>query len=398
MKDQWQVTMKIGFIGLGKLGAPYAQMLARSHDVLGYDVAPREIAGVRIVGDIAEVVHDRELVLIAVPTPHHQEYGGERPTSHLAPTDFNYSILCDILAAICPHVAPSQCVSIVSTVLPGTCRALLAPILPQANLLYTPSFIAMGSVESDLQDPDLLPVGTQDGRQQGAEAMLAIHPKHAAERRHVGTWEEMEAIKVFYNTYIGLKLTFANMVQDVAQKLGHANCDRITGALAAATKRLISPAYLRGGMGDGGPCHPRDNIALRDLSARLELGYDLFADVLHCREQQAKNLAAFAVSFARPVVIVGMSYKPGVALVDGSSALLVGHYVAQLGELSGYIDDLIACRHEEGSNTYLLAHDYNALRDPRFPTGSIIVDPWRTCPDIDGCEIMRYGDTRKAPT
>ena len=60
--------------------------------------------------------------------------------------------------------------------------------------------------------------------------------------------------------------------------------------------------YLKAGMGDGGPCHPRDLIALRHLAERYDLGYDVFAAVARAREGQARNLAAFLVSFGLPVL------------------------------------------------------------------------------------------------
>src|SRR6202035_2545675 len=111
-----------------------------------------------------------------------------------------------------------------------------------------------------------------------------------------GTWEEAESIKVFYNTFISLKLSFVNMIQDVAMALGHMNVDVVTDALSGASKRIISTAYMQAGMGDGGPCHPRDNIALRSLVSNLGLGYDLFSGVLECREGQARNMAKFLTS------------------------------------------------------------------------------------------------------
>ena len=61
------------------------------------------------------------------------------------------------------------------------------------------------------------------------------------------------------------------------------------------TKRLLSPAYLRGGMGDGGGCHPRDNIALSWLAREVDLSYDLFEALMVCRERQTEWLAELIV-------------------------------------------------------------------------------------------------------
>ena len=79
----------------------------------------------------------------------------------------------------------------------------------------------------------------------------------------IGTWDECECIKVFYNTFISTKIGLVNMIQDVAEKQGNINVDVVTTALAKSDQRIMGPSYMKAGMGDGGACHPRDNIALR---------------------------------------------------------------------------------------------------------------------------------------
>ena len=82
-------------------------------------------------------------------------------------------------------------------------------------------------------------------------------------RYEVGTWDEAECIKVFYNTFISAKIGLVNMIQDVAVKQGNINVDVVTNALAKSSMRIMGPKYMTAGLGDAGPCHPRDNIALR---------------------------------------------------------------------------------------------------------------------------------------
>ena len=81
------------------------------------------------------------------------------------------------------------------------------------------------------------------------------------------------------------------MIQDVAEKNGNMNAGVVAGALARSTQRIMGPTYMVPGMGDGGGCHPRDNIALRYMAQNFELGYDLFDAVMNAREVQARNLA-----------------------------------------------------------------------------------------------------------
>ena len=121
------------------------------------------------------------------------------------------------------------------------------------------------------------------------------------------------------------------MIQDVAHKLGHTDVDKVTQALSKSTKRIVSSAYMKAGMGDGGSCHPRDNIALRWLAKDLGLGYDLFASVMIAREKQAENMARAILKHGQNVYFSSDSYKPGVDLTDGSYSLLVQHYVKKHG-------------------------------------------------------------------
>ena len=118
------------------------------------------------------------------------------------------------------------------------------------------------------------------------------------------------------------------MIQDVAQRTGHMNCDKVTDALKNATDRLISTKYMNSGMGDGGGCHPRDNIALRHLSQKLDLPYDIFSAVMLARDGQARAIAEYLWGLAQAintphVIIMGKSFKPNVTDSTGSASVLV---------------------------------------------------------------------------
>jgi UDPglucose 6-dehydrogenase len=145
---------------------------------------------------------------------------------------------------------------------------------------------------------------------------------------------------------------------------------------------------MKAGMGDGGPCHPRDNIALSSLAKRLELGYDLFGSIMHSREQQAKNLACFVFSHGKKICILGESFKPNSKIKTGSSSLLVAYYLKELGA------EVCFDKHDEKSdhNTFLVAHR-GCFYDYTFPENSIIIDPWREFPDIENSKVIHYGNT-----
>ena len=281
--------MKVGFIGVGKLGLPCAEAMAKCYDVTGYDIYPRTSEVIKIAATLEEAVRDKQFIFVAVQTPHEQHYDGRGPTSHLDNRDFNYDTVEQVLRDINQHVTRDQIVVLISTVLPGTVRQRLYPCITNARFVYNPYLIAMGSVAWDMVNPEMVMIGTHDGDTTAEANELVDFYRALMEndpRYIIGTWEECESIKVFYNTFISAKIGLVNMIQDVAMKIGNIDVDVVTDALANSTIRIMSPKYMKAGMGDAGPCHPRDNIALRYLAERLDLGYDIFDTIIQASEQQ----------------------------------------------------------------------------------------------------------------
>jgi len=404
--------MNIGFIGLGKLGLPCAtEIAAKNHNVYGYDVEFRKSNTFTVCSTIEKVVKKSKIIFIAVPTPHDPDYDGSIPSMHLEPKDFDYSIVKDCLTQV-NSVAKGQLVVLISTVLPGTTREQFKPLMTNARFVYNPYLIAMGTVGWDMVNPEMVMIGTEDGTTTGDAKELINFYKTIMEnspKYFVGTWDECECIKVFYNTFISTKIGFVNMIQDVAMRQGNINVDIVTNALCSAGTRIINSSYMTAGMGDGGACHPRDNIALRYLSKKLDLGYDIFESVMGSREGQAKNLAKYLVNLSEennlPIIIHGKSYKPRVRHLDGSYSLLVGYYCGEYGKPVTYVDSCTGDNYQpESPAIFLLAHSatttYKYWDAPEsdelyceIPKGSIVVDPWRKFKS-NNLKVIHYGNTR----
>ena len=407
--------MKVGFIGIGKLGLPCAEAIAqKGHEVEGYDVAKVTSDDITVVDTVKDVVANKEIVFVAVPTPHDPAYDGRSPTAHLSPKDFSYDIVKKVLTQANEHMNKDQLLVLISTVLPGTVRSQLVELTNNSRFIYNPYLIAMGSVAWDMVNPEMVMIGTEDGTETGDAKQLVDFYKTIMEnnpRYEIGTWDECECIKVFYNTFISTKIGLVNMIQDVAQRQGNINVDVVTKALADSTMRIMGPQYMTAGMGDGGGCHPRDNIALRYMAQELNLGYDIFDAIMNAREIQAKNVALELVKYAEetnmPIFIHGKAYKPGVEYCDGSYSLLVGHYVEQQGHRVTYIDPLTDDDVELGMpGIILLAHSasttYKYMQEEgdstdklycKIPSNSIVVDPWRNF-SSDTSKVIHYGNTR----
>ena len=373
--------MKISFIGLGKLGLPCAEAVAqKGHTVSGYDIVNVTSDTINVKDSIAEAVAGQDIVFVAVPTPHDPAYDGRAPTAHLDPKDFSYDIVKECLEEANKFMTKNQLLVLISTVLPGTTRREFVPLVNNTRFVYNPYLIAMGTVAWDMINPEMIMIGTEDGSATTDARELVKFYQSIMEnnpRYEIGTWDECECIKVFYNTFISTKIGLVNMMQDVAQKQGNINVDVVTRALSKSTMRIISKAYMKAGMGDGGACHPRDNIALRYMAQELGLGYDLFDSVMNAREKQAENMAIEILKYGNKVQFSSDSYKPGVDYVDGSYSLLVQHYIKKHG---GYVV-------KEKPMIYVLVHEGDTV-----PDNVPVFDPWRT---YKGTNVVYYGNTRK---
>jgi UDPglucose 6-dehydrogenase len=143
---------------------------------------------------------------------------------------------------------------------------------------------------------------------------------------------------------------------------------------------------MKAGMGDGGSCHPRDNIALRHMAKEYDLGYDLFDTIMRSREVQAKNVASKLTELANqhslPIVIMGESYKPGVPYIDGSYTKLIAYYLGSTITVFDKVDE---------PAVYLLGHR-GVFNETEFPKGSIVLDPWR---ERNNEDTVHYGNKKK---
>jgi UDPglucose 6-dehydrogenase len=407
----------IGFIGLGKLGLDCAEVFATKHHVRGYDVLPRSSESVTVC-DIDELVNQSEWIFIAVPTPHAPGYDGSVPSSHMEPRDFGHDAVKDAIVKVNQYAQSPKKVVLISTVLPGTTRRHFVPLLdPQHQFLYNPYLIAMGSVKWDMVNPEMVMIGTKDGNPTAlAQELVDIYRTIMENnpRYEIGTWDECEAIKIFYNTFISAKVGLANMVQDFAMRIGNINVDVVTDALSRSTMRIMGPKYMTAGMGDAGACHPRDNIALRWLAQEYNIGYDMFDTIMHAREIQARNLAEFLIaqktSADMPIIIHGKAYKPDVPYCIGSYSTLIGHYVELAGHEVAYVDPLADDRTKcievcDRAAVILMAHNrtvtygYTGSQQADgfympVPPNSVIVDPWRRLGAVPGCRTIHYGNSR----
>lgn len=413
--------MEIGFAGLGKLGLPIALAIeAKGHTVIACDPAqgPGEILRSRKLTfreagaeellqhtriemlPVEQVVRRSEILFVTIQTPHEPKFEGvTRLTDETR--DFDYTHLREGMKAISAAVeagGQDRIIIIVSTVLPGTIRKEIKPLLgPHSRLCYNPFFISMGNAIADFLNPEFVLFGVDDNHS-AAVAEKFYRTVHGAPFRKT-TLEEAEIIKVLYNTFISTKIAFANTAMEICHHTPNADVDVVLGALQAARDRIVSPRYMSAGMGDGGACHPRDNIALSHLSAELNLSYDWFRNVMEQREHQTEWLADLieAHRAGRDIVILGRSFKPETNILIGSPAILLENILKERGLTFTSWDphsDIKTPAPKGKPFCYFVGTRHPEFAEWPFERGSVVLDPWRFVQPRDGVEIVPIGRGR----
>jgi UDPglucose 6-dehydrogenase len=400
--------MNIGFIGLGKLGLPCAAAMSvkTGKTINGFDVNPNiqqyiddrktpyiegELedylanAQFSIKDSIDGVLDSSDIVFVAVPTPHIERFEGNCPIPDDR-ADFDYSYLKDVAVKINDYLSKNTDknldIVIISTVLPGTIRSQILPLLTSirdgVNLFYNPYFIAMGTTIHDFLNPEFILIGRVS---EDSSRLVSIYKTFLSCPIVEITLESAELTKVAYNTFIGMKIVFANTLAEITEKIG-GHVDEVTNTLSLANNRIISNKYMKAGMGDGGGCHPRDQIAMSWLANELDLSFDIFEMIARARDNQslyfAETLKKLQVERNQRVVILGNSYKKNVGITIGSPSVLLQHYLKELDVNFITFDPLqkeeeLVC---DGPNIFFVATPHDVFKNLSLPMDSLVVDPW----------------------
>jgi len=397
--------MRIGFCGLGRLGLPVSVAIAEKlHDVYGYDIDERKRESYRngtanlyepdidsqllslltsrlhIVDSMREIVEGSDIVFVAVPTPSRKD------------NSFDLSYVIDAVESIGKEIKETShppVVTVISTMLPTSTRNYVAPALEKASglkigkeigLCYSAQFIAMGTTIEDYLSPEFCLIGESDPRT-GAimEGYYRTIVAPEVQKLHM-TWENAEIIKMAYNTMIGFKIVYANTLMEMCQKVPGADVDVVSDAISQAKIRIVGPRYLRGGMGDSGACHPRDNLALSWFAQKLGLSADPFEFVMNARSRQAKWLASQLASYKMPIVIMAVRYKNNTNLIDYSSSLHVAEIIKNRGRKAFLYDPLVPKYSKpppRKPSVFLIAQDAPFVHEFAYPPGSVVLDVWR---------------------
>jgi len=347
---------KVSVVGLGKLGVCMAAALAsKGIDVVGVDVNPRTVSLVdsgqppvfepdlqevmekarghlRATSEFGRATLESEITFIVVPTPSEDHGGFSLKYVRAAAVEIG----CALRRKSGHHL-----IVLTSTVLPGSSEYGVIPILEQTSgkrcgkdfgFCYGPELIALGSVIHDFLNPDFLLIGEFDSG--SGEQLAAMYREVCSNTPPMARMSivNAELAKIAVNTYVTMKITFANMLAQICQELPGGDVDAVTSALGLDSR--IGPRYLKGGLGYGGPCFPRDNLALSYLARELGQQATLADAVDGYNRRLAESLAERISASVPPhgvVAVLGLAYKPDTNVVEESQGLRLAQLLATNG-------------------------------------------------------------------
>ena len=409
--------MNIGFIGLGKLGLPVALAIeSKGYNVLGYDVNPNvaqyisersipftekdlqpllDNTKIEIV-EMEKLVNWADVLFCAVQTPHDPKFEGSTrlPTER---KDFDYQYLKSAVTHIAKEAAKQSKrikLVVISTCLPGTFNREIKPLLNEfVDYVYNPLFIAMGTVLDDFLHPEFVLLGSEEPLKNDSIKWLY---ESITDAPFVETdITSAEAVKVSYNTFITMKTVLGNAWGELCYKLG-ADFEALYKAWGLSTRRLISTKYLKSGVGDGGGCHPRDNIAISYIAGKVDISHNIWEDLMLAREDHMAWIASIAYREAQhngfPIIILGRSFKPETNIETGSPAILLENIFKDTYNYQPLHPGEIEVHEKPITKAvYVIGTQHDRYKQFSFPVGSVVIDPFRYIPNQKDVQIISIG-------
>jgi UDPglucose 6-dehydrogenase len=348
--------MNISVIGLGKLGLCTAGCFAAAgHNVIGYDTnaslmsslkeencpidengLPELLAAARprfsLAAGYAETVNRSDITLIIVPTP--SQLDGR----------FSNEWVKEVLHALAPELrrkSSFHVMDIVSTVMPDSCDALFVPLLELATgkicgadfgVVYNPEFIALGSVIRDFLNPDIVLIGASDERSSAMVRALYESTCKSRPAIKVMSLVNAEIAKISLNCFVTMKISYANALAALCERVPGADVDVVTSAVGADSR--VGSNYLKGGLGFGGPCFPRDNLAFqafaREIGGDAPLG-DAVVTVNNRIPVRLRRLITEHIAPPARLALLGLSYKADTHIVEASQGILLARSLLAAG-------------------------------------------------------------------
>jgi UDPglucose 6-dehydrogenase len=355
----------ISVFGIGKLGLPLAAAAAnKGYQVIGVDISQAVIDAVnsgksryyepglselvakvktnlKATMDYSEAVNNSSISFIVVPTP--SESDGSFSTK------FVESVV-EKLAKELKKKSEFHVVALNSTVLPGATERVLKQALEKETgkkcgkdfgVCYSPEFIALGSVIRDFTNPDVVLIGESDEKSGGI--LEAVYHDVCANNPPIvrTTIQNAELAKISLNAYVTMKISFANTLAEMAEKLPDGDADVISKMLGFDTR--IGRKYLSGSLAFGGPCFPRDNKAFASVARRLGCQASLAETTDQVNRKQIERVVKLVEQAVgslknKEIAVLGLTYKANTDVIEEAAPVKIARELLEKGAMLSVFD------------------------------------------------------------
>jgi UDPglucose 6-dehydrogenase len=258
-------------------------------------------------------------------------------------------------------------------------------------LCYNPEFIALGSVIRDMLNPDMILIGESD--QRSGDILEKFYIGVCDSNPHIRrmNYVNAELTKISVNTFVTTKISYANMLAQVCETLPGADVDVVTSAIGCDSR--IGQKYLKGALGYGGPCFPRDNLAFSAL-ARANGVPAILAEATHqLNQRQAPRLAEWILARlpeGGTVGVMGLSYKPNTEVIEESQGVALAKRLLSAG-VPVVVYDPAAMENAQPHLTGKVTFATNAADCSRQADVLVITTPWAEFQDIPPQDFKPHG-------
>jgi GDP-mannose 6-dehydrogenase len=262
----------------------------------------------RATCDQNQAVHETDLSFVCVGTP--SQVNGNLDLTYIRR-------VCGQIGQAIKNKADRHTIVIRSTVLPGTMRQMIIPVLEEHSgkkagvdfgLCNNPEFLREGSAVKDFYNPPKTIVGELD--QVSGDLLAELYSGLDAPMIRTDI-ETAEMVKYVDNCWHALKIGFANEIGNVCKALS-IDAHKVMKIFCQDTKLNISSAYLEPGFAFGGSCLPKDLRALAYTAKMRDLNLPILTSILPSNEMQVnRGLQLIMDKGHRRVGVLGFSFKAG---------------------------------------------------------------------------------------
>lgn len=421
---------KLSLVGLGKLGLPLAACYADAGlNVLGVDINEDVVQSINAGGcpivepgladilarhggsqlvattDYQRAIEETDITIVLVSTPSEQD--GSFSNNNIK------TVLTHLGTALKNSAKPNHLFIISSTVMPGSIMVSFIPLLTATtqrelgagfDICYDPDFVALGNVVNDFRNPDIIVIG--ESSTEAGQQVVDLHSRLCHNHPHIARMSipSAEIAKVSLNAYITMKISFANMVANICERIPGGDVDAVTQAIGR--DRRIAPYYFRGGLGFGGTCFPRDTRAFTTLSNSVGIAPSLIEAVEVTNALQDQLLYEAVLTQIKElngdnkvvVGVLGLAFKPDTPVIVASPSItliqrliadgikVVAHDPLAATETAGHFGNQVTIYDNPtkcliASNICVVCHrteTYKTLIESYQPeTHLTVIDPWR---------------------